>query len=160
MPVEFGMSGDPAAELKKLAKDLKAAGNKDLRKELLEAGKRLKPKWKDAVTDRARSDLPSSGGLNDWVAGRLSITAQTKLTGRDVGVRFKTKRRGKGGLSDLSGINRGRTRAPLFGDRDHWYLHPVPPGFADRAMEDMRPAARLEFLEAVDAVAKKFAAGG
>jgi hypothetical protein len=158
--MKISMSGDPAGDLKKLAKDLKQAGNKDLRKELLQAGKRLKPAWKEAVTVRAISDLPSSGGLNAWVAGRLSVTSSTKLSGRDVGVLFRTKHRGKTGLSDLPSINKGRVRHPLYGDRGHWYVTVVQAGFVNRALDDMGPEARKEFLLAVDAVIRTFAAGG
>jgi hypothetical protein len=147
-------------DVAKLSRDLKAAGQKDLQKEMREAGKRIAKPAEEAVRESARDVLPSKGGLNEWVAGRLRFKTLIRLSGKQVGIRIKTSHRGKTGLSDLGAINRGRVRHPFYGDRDHWYLTEVTAGFVTKALDEMADTAREEFLKAVDEVARKFAAGG
>lgn len=160
MPGSFEMQITGLDDVAKLAKDLKAAGNKDLPKEMRAAGKRIAEPAQEAIRQAALDTLPSKGGLNEWVAGRLKFSTLVRLSGSNVGIRIKTKHRGKTGLSDLAAINRGRVRHPLYGNRDHWYLTQITPGFVGKALDDMADTAREEFLAAVDEVARKFAAGG
>lgn len=146
-------------DVAKLARDLKKAGDTDLRREMREAGKRIGKRAEEAVRESA-GDLPSTGGLNSWVQARIKIKPLIRLQGRDVGIRVKTSHRGKTGASDIRAMNNGRLRAPLFGDTDHWYLHRIPPGFVTRPLEAMSDDARDEFLTAIDEIARRFAAGG
>ena len=97
-------------QLAKLGRDLKDAGASDLRREMLRAGQRTTKPVKAAIKAHALSDLPHGGGLNVWVASNLKISTQVRLTGNNVGVRFKTKHPGRRGLSDLPAINDGRVR--------------------------------------------------
>lgn len=156
------MNPDPVNQLLQLGRDLKAAGDdgKGLKKELLKAGRDLKVPFKKAVMAAALDTLPKKGGLNEWVAGRIRVTASTRLTGKNVGIRFKTKHPGKTGLSDLPAIDNGRVRHPLYGNTDHWYLSKVTPGFMGKALNEVGDDMRDEFLKAVDTIAARLAAGG
>ncbi len=145
--------------MRQLAKDLKTAGNKDLRKELLRAGKDVGKNAQGEVRKHALTDLPHRKGLNVWVAARVKVTSQTKLTGRNVGVRLRMRHKGLNGLTDLPAINDGRLRHPTFGD-DPWVLQPIVPGFAWRAVDEVADDLVAGFRTAVDEVARKLAAGG
>jgi hypothetical protein len=156
----FDLSITGLDDVAKLTRDLKAAGNTELKKEMREAAKRIAVPAQEAVRQAALDTLPTKGGLNEWVAGRLKFKSLVRLAGKNVGIRIKISHRGKTGLSDLGAINRGRVRHPLYGNRDHWYLTQVPAGFVGKALDEMADTAREEFLAAVDEVARKFAAGG
>lgn len=146
-------------EMRQLGADLRKAGAKDLRKELLKAGRDAGKQAQGEVRKHALSDLPHRKGLNVWVAARAKVTAQTRLTGPNVGLRLRIRHKGLNGLTDLPAINDGRLRHPTFAD-DPWVLQPIAPGFADRAVDAVGDALVEGFLGAVDETARKLRAGG
>lgn len=126
---DFRVQG--ADQLDDLAKRLKAAGNGDLRKELLRGIRETNKPTISDIRASARSRLPHGGGLADTVA-RASIGTRTRLSGKSVGVEIKgTSWR----LRNLRSINAGRLRHPLFGNREHFFVQPVEPGFFDEPIE-------------------------
>lgn len=142
--------------LARLARDLKRAGDVDLRRELLRAGRRMSAPIKAEVAASARTTLPRRGGLSTAVAA-AKVTAATRLSGRDVGVTFSTQWAGH----DLEGIDRGLVRHPVYGNRRRWVAQPVRPGYWTRAFEGPGAAIAHElFLAAVDEIADRLAAGG
>lgn len=161
MPGDFDITVSSGVDqIEKLGKDLRAAGAKDLKKELMRSGRALKVPFAAAVKAHATKELPKKGGLNLWVANRIKITSSVRLSGEKIGVRFKTSHRSKEGLSDLPALNAGKARHPLYGDTDHWYFTVVPAGFVGHALDEMGDTMRAQFLQAVDEVARKLAAGG
>lgn len=150
---DASMHGVEAFE--QLGRDLKAAGAKELTKELRATGRRLAKVFKEEVQAQALEVLPKEGELNVWVSKRIKITGQTKIGGNIAQFRFVTKHKGERGLSDLRSLNNRRIRHPLFGDRDHWYLQQLPTSFVSRALIEMGDTIRAEFLQAVDDVARR-----
>lgn len=146
-------------KMAQLGKDLREAGAKDLRKELLKAGRDTGKQAQEVVRQFAAEELPHAGGLNEWVSNRTKVTAQTKLAGKNVGLRLRMRHKSAKGLSDLPAINNGRLRHPVFGN-DVWVLQLIPPGFAWRAVDSIGDVLTDEFLAAVDRVADKLAARG
>lgn len=152
----FDASLSPGTDaFNQLGRDLKAAGAKELTKELRATGRRLAKVFKDEVTQQAVTILPKEGDLNTWVSKRIKITAQTRIGGSISTFRFVTKHKGERGLSDLRSLNNGRIRHPLFGNRDRWYLQELSGHFVDRALREMSDTIREEFLQAVDDVARR-----
>jgi hypothetical protein len=98
-----------------------------------------------AIRASARESLPQRGGLNEWVA-KSSITT-TVLTGsRTAGVRLRVRKSGH----DLADLDQGGVvRHPVFGNRDAWVSQQVPPGFATRVVERMRPEITAACLAAM-----------
>ncbi|MDG4799053.1 hypothetical protein [Micromonospora sp. WMMD980] len=91
------------------------------------------PGARKAIRARAKSTLPSRGGLGLWVS-KLSVTAKVKLQGRAAGVTLKGRRKGfpdKNPKVDLRRIDQGRVAAPSWGRRraGDWHFQNVPPGF-------------------------------
>jgi hypothetical protein len=142
-----------ADQLERLAKALKDAGDKNLRKELFKASQRSTRPVKKEVTASARKTLPKRGGLNEWV-GRTKLKTKTRTGGRNVGVLI-TGAPGKrmSPTSDLRAINRGRVRHLTFGHKP-WVTQQVRPGFWDDVMEGpLADRARQEFTAAMDRIA-------
>lgn len=163
-------------QLERLYKRIRAAGDNDLRKELLRgirvAVKPLVPLVKDA----ARSDLPQRGGLADEVASS-QVSSRTRTTSsRDhsAGVKLvaqkerpasKAARKGKKGADkpssryfDLAAIDRGEVRHPVFGNRREWAKTNVKPGFWTDTINDHDDEIERDIVQAMDNVAAKIAA--
>lgn len=147
-------------DIARLSRDLRKMGEKDVPKAMRAAGKRIGAPANDLIAAAAIEVLPHSGGLNEWVAGRLKSTVLVKLSGKNVGITIKTKHRGQKGATDLKALDRGKARHPLYGDRGHWYLTAVPAGFVKEALAPMADTAEQEFLAAVDEIIRAYVAGG
>jgi hypothetical protein len=143
-----------------LTRDLRRMGEKDLPKAMRAAGKRIGEPAGDLIRQAAIDTLPSKGGLNEWVGGRIKSTTLVRMAGKNVGIKIKTKHKGERGLSDLGALNRGKARHPLFGDKGHWYLTPVTAGFVGKALQPMADTAEAEFLAAVQEIIDQYVAGG
>jgi hypothetical protein len=147
-------------DVAEMVRDLRKMGEKDVPKEMRAAGKRIGAPAAELIRDAAIEVLPHGGGLNTWVGARIKSTVLVKLSGKTVGIKIKTRHRGKSGASDLKALNNGKARHPLFGNTDHWYLTSVPAGFVEKALEPMADTAEREFLAAVNEIAARYAAGG
>lgn len=134
-----------AENLARVARALKATGNKELRRELQRSIQRSTKPLKAAVRDAAKRELPRDGGLNLRVA-RSKITTKTS-TGRDPSVRIVAK-----GMRD---VDRGVVRHPVFGDRRTWVNQRVPAGVFSRTLEGEAPAVRRELNRTVRDVARE-----
>lgn len=134
-----------------LSKALKAAGEKELRKELnaemRKAGKPLIALTRAAALDQ----LPSSGGLAALVAKepqRIQVRTGQATAGMRVVV---GKRRG-----GARAANRGVIRHPVFGNTDRWVNQKVEPGWFDRTLTEGAPEiVRPRIEAAMQSVADK-----
>jgi hypothetical protein len=140
-----------ANKLSDLGKALRAAGAKDLRKELLAAMQRTAKPLKAAGRRAAAERLPHSGGLADRVASG-KFTARTSTSAKSAGVRIVAK----AGM-DLPAMDRGRLRHPVYGT-GAWVSQNIQPGWFSGALEEQAPAVRVELLAAIDEVAQKLEA--
>lgn len=137
---------------------LRDSGDRTLKKELLKAAQRATRPVKLEMKAAAARDLPKSGGLNTWVAGKMRVTTRTRTLGRNVGVRIILRRpnpNDRGGYADLGAINRGRVRHPTYGHRP-WVVdvHGPPAAFwAYRTMQGpIAHRARREFVNVLDVI--------
>lgn len=96
--------------------------------------RRAVPPIRKAVKASALATLPAGGGLNAFVA-RAGVRASVKRGPRSAGVSLVSGRKSRRGRTDLRRMNEGRTRHPLFGNRERWYPQVVPAGYFDRAVE-------------------------
>ena len=144
-----------ANQLADLAKDLKAAGYKELRRELYRGISRAMKPLAEEARKSARENLPRRGGLNEVVASSR-FTARSRMAGRNPGVRLVGAKKGH----DLSAIDRGRLRHPVFGN-DWWVTQIIEPGWFTDGLSDSVVVApvRKEILRAMDDVARRLARG-
>lgn len=150
-----------AEQLAALAKDLRAAGDKELRRELMRGLQRAGKPMKAAARTAALTELPSRGGLAELVASsRWSVT--TRSAGRGAGVRVAGRGlvNASGQELDLASLNRGRLRHPVYGRRGAWVNQRVKVGWFTDAMEVQADSTvRAEVLAAISAVRDKLGSG-
>lgn len=147
MPVDVRVTG--ANQLADLAKQLKAIGNNDLRKELLAGIRKAAKPMAQSAKDRAERELPKAGGLNEVVA-KSKFSTRTRTAGRTPGVRVVASN-----PHDIKALDRGRLRHPVYGNRNAWVTQKVTPGWFTDAMLDNADEVRREILAALDRVARK-----
>jgi hypothetical protein len=140
-----------AEQLAALSARLKAAGAVDLRRELYKALNRATKPAKQAAKREALSRLPHRGGLNQLVASsRLSTRTRA---GRNPGVTIVAK-----GSSNISRIDKGKVRHPVYGNRNTWVTQSVPEGWFTDPMRDNADNVRDELENAVQDVAHRLGA--
>jgi HEAT repeat protein len=141
-----------AEDLAAVAKALRQAGDKDLRKELYRGLRRaVKPLIADA-RQHARDTLPKAGGLNERVA-RSKFRVTVRGAGRNPGVRITA-----------TGLDRrldtdGRIRHPVYGNRDAWVQQQVKPHWFQTPMQAGAGEVRRELQRVVDDIAKRLESG-
>jgi hypothetical protein len=150
-----------ANQLEKLARDLKANGDKNLRKIMLaklrQAGSPLKVIAKQAALER----LPKAGGLNEFVAAS-TFSLRTRTTGQNVGVKLTGRKRGH----DIRSTDAGRLRHPVFarggGAENVWVMQAIKPGWFTDSLDAQTVLApmRKEMLAVLDEVTRRIARGG
>lgn len=136
----------------KLSRDLRAAGDKDLRRELYRGLQRATKPLKEAAKENARSTLPRKGGLADRVS-RARFNTKSRA-GRNPSVRIEAKD-AKGRSVDLEALDRGSVRHPTFGHRP-WVKQDVRPGWFTQPMEAGVEDVRREVVAAIDEVIRQF----
>jgi hypothetical protein len=145
---DFRVTG--ADDLEKLAKRLKASGDKELRKELLRGIRETNKPTIAKIRESAAENLPRRGGLAAKVA-RETIGTRTRLTGPSAGVTIQRKR-GRG-------LNEGRLRKPVFGNRKVWREQAVKKGWFDDPIEADAPRIREGLQKVMRDVATKITRG-
>lgn len=142
-----------ADKLISLGRQLRAAGDKELKKELRTALRDATKPMKAAIKQNALDNMPHRGGLNEYLA-RSRITTQVRQSGRYPGIRISNKQH------DTRLDTQGRLRHPTFGrrGRDDWQEQHVAPGWFTKPAERHARQARVEILLAMQRVAKKLEA--
>lgn len=142
-----------APDLRKLSRDLKAAGRKDLRKELFAGLNRGTKPLRAEIKVNALDTLPAGGGLNRRVA---AATITVRGSGGKVRVVARPSKRG--GQFDPSQLDAGTVSHPTYGHgptstqpvQEGWFSDPIEAGLDD---------IREELLDGIEVVAAKLAAG-
>jgi cytochrome P450 len=134
-------------DLKQVARDLKAAGNGQLRRDLLRRVRESVKPALPAIRESAASTLPKRGGLADRVASQ-PFSVRTSLAAGRVSVVGK-------GMKELAVIDKGTLFHPVFGDRSRWSRQAVTPGFFTKPLEQRAPAIRSAVLKVISDVARK-----
>ena len=144
-------------QLAALARDLKAAGDRDLRKELFRGIQRGARPLKAEARAAALEELPKSGGLAARVA-TSKFTVNVRLGARNPSIRIKgTGYTGSvtGNQIDLNSMDRGRIRHMTWG-HNPWKDQTIKPGwFSDRMELAADTGVRAEILSACTTVANK-----
>lgn len=147
-----------AEEFGILARRLKEAGAKDLRKELYAGINRSVKPLRADVKQAAGEQLP--GRYADIIATTMKISARKRAAGQNPAIYLVGKAKtSRGSDRDLGSLNRGRLRHPLFGNRKRWYDQRIRPGFWSGTLTADAPKVRQELVEAIQKVARKIEAG-
>jgi hypothetical protein len=140
-------------DLQKIADALKDADKETIKKvraALRNAGKPLGRK----VLERGAAELPHRGGLSAKIAALGRVGVSSALGGRVATISVVLRMKG----ADLSKINQGNLRHPVFGNRAVWVGQPIRPGAFRRAFdaeaEEARKAALAAAQQVLDDVAR------
>lgn len=132
-------------QLDDLARALREAGDKALKRELFKGMNRATKPLKAAAQKEAAARLPKSGGLAARVA-KARISTKTS-TGKNVSVSLTCKD-GAAATTD-----RGFVMHPVYGNKSAWVRQSVDPGWFTDTMRENAELVRKELIEAMDAVA-------
>lgn len=143
-----------------LARRLREADDKDLRRELYRGLNGAMKPLTAAVRQSAVDVLPRRGGLGAEIA-RSKMRTQRRTGAKSVGIKLIVT--GTGGSMgrgrDIAALDRGKARHPLFGNRSHWYLQAVPPGWFTRPTDNSKSEVQEKLLAAMQNVADKIDRG-
>lgn len=140
-------------DLAVLAQRLKAAGNGELRRQLLRSIRGSARKAIPDIRQSALETLPKRGGLAARIADQ-AYGVQTRLGGSSASVRLAGK-----GMKELRDIDAGRLRHPVYGDRGRWVTQSVTPGFFSNPIERRAPRIRRDIQNAMGDIARKVTGG-
>jgi hypothetical protein len=148
-------------QLERVAEQLAAAGNVELRKRMMVNLRGAVAPVKPLIVAEARGTLPHTGGANEWVASaKIAVGATVSPKTAIVAVRMRQPNAAKSRASknaraagkrfkgstthDLVAINAGTLRHPTYGNRGPgmWFDTEVKPGFFTRPCTLMAPAIR------------------
>lgn len=136
---------DGTAQFRELARKLKQAADKDLPDEMYSTVRDAMTPLQDQIRLSAVAVLPRRGGL-----GALIAQSPISISKRPGGISLK----GSSG-HDIAALDRGRARHPLFGDKTHWYIQPVPAGWWSTPTERSKPSIQAAVEQAMENVKRK-----
>jgi hypothetical protein len=149
MVVDLRITG--AERFAAVARELKAAGDKELRRELAKSlGEATKP-LRLAAKRSARDTLPKRGGLAARTA-KASLRTTTR-TGASPSIKIV----GRQGNANLGRLDAGVNRHPVYGNEGKWVTQRVRPGWFSKPMAEGGDEVRRQVVAAVDAVIRKLA---
>lgn len=148
MPADLRVEG--VERLERAARQLREAGDKDLRREMYRAIQRSTKPLRQKAKEAALRELPQRGGLNVWVASSRFST-KTRGGGRNPGVRITATK----GKHNLKSLDEGKLRHPVFGNRNVWVSQPVPAGWFSKTIEDGADEVRKELVDAIEETLRK-----
>ena len=122
----------------------------DVERELRQAARDAIGPVSVRVSRSAVARLPRKGRLGEFV----SRTTDFKITTSAEGARLTAV-----SSHDIQAMDAGRDMHPLFGDKRHWYVESVTPGWWSEPIAASEPSVREEFEKAMERV-KELVEGG
>jgi hypothetical protein len=150
------MNKDPAADLRRLARDLDAAGSK-LRRQIPKGMRKAAAVMIPDIRASAAGRLPKRGGLNTYVA-ESAIGVRVNTGARSTGVTIVGRRSKRGGAVDLEALNEGTVRHPVF-RTGKWVQEKVNPGFWDDPVQKHEATVHDALVGVIDDIRVRFEAG-
>ena len=154
MVAEVRITG--AEQLRALGRDLKAAGEegKGLRRKMLAGMRAAGRPLAEKVKESARDNLPKRGGLNEWAAASR-VTVRNSLTGKSVGTRIVVGKR----KHDISDMDAGSLRHPVYGNRKKWVGQSIAEGAFSKPLEHSAPEIQAALLAVMEMTARQIERG-
>lgn len=148
------------AELREVITKLEITAPAELEKNLLKGTREAVASAvvKKDVQAAALAKLPKRGGYAPLLAGAARVESRT-TGGKTVKATIKVSAMGKRENRDVSALNRGTLRHPLFGHRRHWYVQRVPRGLVDEPIDRARDRVVDNAKQAADAYADSIVRG-
>lgn len=138
-----------SADFQGLPRRLREAAEAGLRREVSKALTRAVRGVERDVRRSAVRILPREGGLGTEVS-QARITQSQRFAGQAVLVEITASHE-----YDLAGIDRGRLRHPLYGNRRHWFTQRVKPRWWSDPTSKSGPKIRAALDDAMTAIARR-----
>lgn len=165
MALDFQVDG--GAQLRKVAAQIRATGDKGLGRELAKALAAALEPVKTAIEASAEKTMPS--GYKATLTASLRHRRTQRTSARQASVRLTTFADGQKERRDLPRLNKGELRHPVFGRyrrlkngqlrKRPWSKTRIESGFHDRAVKDAGPEAEKRVLAVLDDFADRLAKG-
>lgn len=159
MAIQVRVSG--AAELKKVAAQIRREGNKDLSRDMSRALSRSVEPVKVSIRQSAAETMPTRGGYSPVFLKSLRFRQKKSGSGNSASLSLITYAEGKQERRDIVSLERGRLRHPVFGRssknrRAHpWATTNIRAGFHRRGSDNAADQAEKEILKVVDDFARR-----
>ncbi len=166
---------DGSAQLKAVAAQIKAAGDKGLGKELSVALRHAAKPVQESIKESLVATMPERGGYRATVSKSVRFRVNVRAGSRSGTVRILTFAHGKAENRDLPRLDKGELRHPVFGRsrtvRDKgsgtgykrvpspWAVTKVVPRFFERGTRSADEHAEKELLVVLDRFADRLAKG-
>lgn len=138
-----------------LAKRLKDAGDKELKKELYSAISRAAKPVAADVKANVPNYMPK--GYQATLSGSLRISTTKRASARDPGITIRARAKGKSEPRYVGPLDNGELRHPVYGNRNVWRVTTVKPGFFTAEVQKHADNVRNEISTAMQLVAEKAA---
>ena len=145
-----------ANELAEVARNLRQAGDEELRRELLDGIQRAVEPIPQAIRGGMPGRLPNRYAAT--LDADLSIGVQTRTGVSTAGVSVVARTR-RAQRRRLYRLDQGVLAHPLFGNRRHWFDQPVREGWFTQPAEDSAPRVRQDIEDALNRVEDKIFKG-
>lgn len=153
-------------EVLKLARHIKATGDKGLGRQMAKALNEAVEPVKTAIAESAYKTMPS--GYRATLTASLRHRRTQRTAARQASLRLTTLGEGVREQRDLVRLNRGELRHPVFGRsratargrrKNPWATTRILPGFHDRGVKDAGPEAEKRLGKVLDDYAARLAKG-
>lgn len=104
-----------AAQFKRLAAQIRKAGNEDLGKEMAQALNRVAEPIKVEVTKETLASMPSEGGYQALMSKSLKHRISRRVAGKTAQLLVRTYADGTNERRDIQRLNKGELRHPVYG---------------------------------------------
>lgn len=160
-----------AVQLRQVAAQIKAAGDKGLAREMARALTKAVGPLDKAIEAEAHKTMPS--GYRDVLTASLRHRRSTRTAARTASVRLTTTGAGTREQRDLIALNAGKLRHPVYGrsrrikrgprtgtaQPNPWSVTTIRAGFYDRGIEKAADTTERELLTVLDDFADRLAKG-
>jgi hypothetical protein len=151
---EVDITTHGAEKLVRLAKAISTAGDKELGRKLTKALQQADKPLKKSARQGALQILPYRGGLAERVA-KSRFTSRITKSGSGAGLTITGT-----GQDNLSRMDAGTVRHPVYGNRDQWVTQRIAPGWFTNPLTLDAPKVREELDKAIDELSAELEAGG
>lgn len=151
MSLEISIEG--SATLKQVVDRMRAAGRKDLSREMSTALSRVVVPVKASIDVEAGKAMPS--GYRSLLTGSLRHRMSRRNGGNQARILLTTYADGKSERREVRSLEAGKLRHPLFGRKKKWYITVIPPGFHKRGTENAMDDAMDAMHDVVQDFARK-----
>lgn len=153
-------------EVLKLAKQIKATGDRGLGREMARALNAAIDPVKESIATEAGRTMPS--GYRATLTASLRHRRTQRTAAREASLRLTTVGEGRKEQRDLVRLNKGELRHPVFGRsrktkrgrrKNPWATTEIRAGFHDRGVKDAGPEAEKRLEHVLDDFADRLAKG-